>query len=107
MIAGIATAIGFLLLALWAILRAGATLPIRQFFTFCAYTVLVLAVIFTGKGVVALQESGLIAQTSVNNLPTVSVLGVYPTTPKHRSAGGRAAAYRSRGSGRQRRARAT
>jgi high-affinity iron transporter len=79
MIAGIATAIGFLLLALWAILRAGATLPIRQFFTFCAYTVLVLAVIFTGKGVVALQESGVIAQTTVNHLPTVSVLGVYPS----------------------------
>jgi high-affinity iron transporter len=68
MIAGIATASG----------RAGAKLPIGQFFTFCAYTVLLLAVIFTGKGVIALQESGVIAQTSVN-LPTISVLGVYPT----------------------------
>ena len=78
MIGGIVAAVGFLLLALWAILRAGATLPIRQFFTICAYTVLLLAVIFTGKGVVALQESGVIAQTLVS-IPTIGVLGVYPS----------------------------
>ena len=52
-------------------------MPIRQFFTVCAYTVLLLAVIFTGKGVVALQESGVIAQTALR-LPTIGVLGVYP-----------------------------
>lgn len=78
MIAGVFVAVAFLLFALWAVLRAGARLPIRQFFTVCAYTVLLLAVIFTGKGVVALQESGVIAQTALR-LPTIGVLGVYPS----------------------------
>ena len=53
-------------------------LPIRQFFSASAFFIVLLAVIFTGKGVAALQEAGLL---SVNSIDFVSIpmLGIYPS----------------------------
>lgn len=62
----------------WFILRAGQRLPIKTFFTVCAYTVLVLAVIFTGKGIAALQEAGQLPLSTLE-LPAVEILGLYPS----------------------------
>jgi high-affinity iron transporter len=41
--------------------------------------VAVLAVVLAGKGIAALQESGLIAVTSVGWSPRLPVLGIFPT----------------------------
>ncbi len=62
----------------WLILRAGQRLPLKVFFTVCAYTVLVLAVIFTGKGIAALQEAGRLPISPID-LPTVELIGLYPS----------------------------
>lgn len=63
----------------WLILRVGQRLPIGTFYTVCAYSVMVLAVIFTGKGVAALQEAGQLPITTLD-LPVVEILGLYPST---------------------------
>jgi len=48
---------------------------------FAATSVLLygLAVIFAGQGVASFQESGVIAATFVNHVPTIPMLGIYPT----------------------------
>lgn len=62
----------------WAILRYGLRLPIGPFFATCSVLMSVLAVVFTGHGIKALQEAGMIAAVPFGgfNLPA---LGVYAT----------------------------
>ncbi|MBI2992859.1 MAG: cytochrome c/FTR1 family iron permease [Gammaproteobacteria bacterium] len=62
----------------WAILRAGNRLPLRLFFTANTVILFVLAVIFAGKGVAALQEAGKLDISTIA-IPTIDVLGIYPT----------------------------
>jgi len=78
-LAGMGAAVLALAGLTWLILRAGQRLPIGTFFTVCAYSVLVLAVIFTGKGVAALQEAGQLPLNTLD-LPAVEILGFYPST---------------------------
>lgn len=61
------------------VLRTSMRLPLQQFFgaTSVLMLVLVLALIFAGKGVVALQEAGLLSMTRVD-FPEVALLGLYP-----------------------------
>lgn len=62
----------------WAILRYGIRLPIGPFFTVCSILMAGLAVVFTGHGIKALQEAGMIAAVPFSdfNLPA---LGIYAT----------------------------
>jgi len=60
-------------------LKFSQRLPIGKFFAYSSALVAVLAVILAGKGISALQESGLIAVTSVGWSPRVPVLGIFPT----------------------------
>lgn len=62
----------------WAILRYGIRLPIGPFFTVCSILMAGLAVVFTGHGIKALQEAGMIAAVPFGsfNLPA---LGIYAT----------------------------
>lgn len=62
----------------WAILRYGIRLPIGLFFTVCSILMAGLAVVFTGHGIKALQEAGMIAAVPFGdfNLPA---LGIYAT----------------------------
>jgi high-affinity iron transporter len=62
----------------WAIFYFSMKLPIRQFFSWSSAFIVVLAVIFTGKGVAALQEAGAIPVHSVDFV-SIPMLGVYPT----------------------------
>lgn len=63
----------------WLILRYGLRLPIGLFFGACSLLMAALAVVFTGHGVKALQEAGVIAASPLDftGLPAV---GLYPTT---------------------------
>jgi high-affinity iron transporter len=61
----------------WLILRDSTRLPLRQFFAFSGVFMFVLAIVFAGKGVAALQEAGRIARSPVD-LPGIGVLGIYP-----------------------------
>ena len=76
-LAGIAA--GAVLLALLGalILKYSARLPIGLFFSATSWLLVVMAVIFVGHGIAALQEAGLLGATPVHFI-AVPLLGVHP-----------------------------
>jgi high-affinity iron transporter len=74
-------AAALLLLAAIAIvmLRFSRRLPIAKFFSYSSALIALLTVVLAGKGVAALQEAGLFGVTPVPGVPTVSILGIFPT----------------------------
>ena len=78
-LAGALTAVAVLAAIAWAMLKLSRTLPIGQFFRYSAILIAVLAVILAGKGVGALQESGVVDITMVPGVPRISALGLFPT----------------------------
>ena len=61
----------------WAIFAISMRLPIREFFGWSSALIVLLAVVFAGKGIAALQEAGMIAAHSVAFV-RVPALGIYP-----------------------------
>ena len=55
------------------------TVPIGPVFTATSVLIYALAVIFAGQGIASFQESGVISATFVSHVPTVAMLGLYPT----------------------------
>jgi high-affinity iron transporter len=76
--AGVALSFATLLALSWLILRYSAKLPIRKIFTLSSILMGVLAVILTGKGLHALQETGTISVTTIGRF-RMELLGIYPT----------------------------
>jgi len=74
---GIAAGAVALALLAWVVFRYSMRLPLRQFFRVSGLLMFVLALVFAGKGVTALQEAGYI-QVSPVNMPRIDFLGVYP-----------------------------
>jgi high-affinity iron transporter len=62
----------------WLILRYGLRLPIGPFFGVCSALMALLAIVFTGHGVKALQEAGVIAASPVEVF-SLPALGIYAT----------------------------
>jgi high-affinity iron transporter len=62
----------------WAILRASVRLPVGTFFSVSGMILVVLAVIFTGQGIAALQEAGRVGVTPFGSF-AIPVLGIQPT----------------------------
>ncbi|HTE15790.1 MAG TPA: cytochrome c/FTR1 family iron permease [Burkholderiales bacterium] len=77
-VVGFLCGVAVLALLAWLILRYGLRLPIGPFFGACSVLMALLAIVFTGHGIKALQEAGLIAASPVDtfNLPA---LGIYAT----------------------------
>jgi high-affinity iron transporter len=75
---GIVAAVAVLVVLSLLVYKAGIKLPIRQFFQINAILLFLLAVVFTGQGIAALQEAGIVS-TSLLDFPRIEVLGVYPT----------------------------
>ena len=67
-----------LAVASWGLLRLSARLPLGLFFGVSAFLMYVLAIVFAGKGIVALQEAGTLPASSIA-FPRVDLLGIYPT----------------------------
>jgi len=61
----------------WLIMRYSIRLPLRQFFAVTGGLMFVLAIIFAGKGIAALQEAGMIMASPVN-FYHIDLLGIYP-----------------------------
>jgi high-affinity iron transporter len=61
----------------WLLLRGSIQLPLGLFFGATSALLVLLAVIFAGKGIAALQESGTLPVEPVN-FPGIPALGVYP-----------------------------
>jgi high-affinity iron transporter len=74
---GIVVAAIVLLALTWAIFALSMRLPIKQFFSWSSALIVVLAVVFTGNGVAALQEAGVLSARSVDFV-SIPLLGVYP-----------------------------
>jgi high-affinity iron transporter len=79
LLAGAAVAIVLLAAIALAMLRFSRRLPIAKFFSYSSALIAVLTVVLAGKGVAALQEAGLFGVTPLPGVPTVSILGVFPT----------------------------
>jgi high-affinity iron transporter len=59
--------------------KAAFRIPLGSFFTATSVLLYALAVIFVGQGIASFQESGLVHATFIGHLPTVPVLGIFPT----------------------------
>ena len=75
---GIFAAVILLLVLALLIFRLGTKLPIKLFFQVNAILLFLLAVVFTGQGIAALQEAGYIDIQTID-FPTISYLGMHPT----------------------------
>jgi len=62
-----------------AINRFGVRLPLKPFFGVTGALLYYMAVVFAGKGVAELQESGAVGLTPVDWAPRIPALGIYPT----------------------------
>ncbi|MHB1239291.1 MAG: cytochrome c/FTR1 family iron permease [Gammaproteobacteria bacterium] len=76
--AGVASGAVALAVLGWLIFRYSVRLPLRLFFNVNAVLLYVLAVVFVGHGIAALQEAGKLPAYPVA-FPRISVLGIYPT----------------------------
>ncbi|MDX1444409.1 MAG: cytochrome c/FTR1 family iron permease [Gammaproteobacteria bacterium] len=75
---GFVTGIAIVAVAAWAIFQFGVKLPLKQFFGFSAAVMILLAIVFAGKGVMALQEAGLLPINALDFDP-IGWLGIYPS----------------------------
>jgi len=74
---GFLSAVAVLAVLAWLIMRYSVRLPLRQFFAVTGGLMFVLAIVFAGKGVAALQEAGFIMVSPVNFI-RIDLLGIYP-----------------------------
>ena len=72
----VVAAVGLLLIG-WIIVRGSLRMPLGIFFGASSIVIGLLAVVFAGKGIAALQEAGLLPIHSVA-IPAVPLIGVYP-----------------------------
>ncbi|HUL57521.1 MAG TPA: cytochrome c/FTR1 family iron permease [Usitatibacter sp.] len=79
LVAGVGTGAIALAVTTWAILRWSAKLPLGAFFTVSALLLAILAVVFTGQGIAALQEASWVDAHAFGSV-RVPMLGIFPTT---------------------------
>ena len=75
---GIAAAMVLLVLIGGMILRYSVRLPIGPFFTVSSILLALMAVVFVGNGIAALQEAGVLETTTVRFV-SLPLLGIHPT----------------------------
>lgn len=78
LLGGVAAGAVLLVALAWGVQRASVKLPIGAFFSASGIALLVLAVIFTGQGIAALQEAGSLPADPLGSM-SLPLLGVYPT----------------------------
>lgn len=75
---GIGAAIVLLAATGWTLFRYSLRLPLGPFFTAMSLLMALLAVVFAGQGIAALQEAGAIGVSPVQFF-TLGILGIHPT----------------------------
>jgi high-affinity iron transporter len=78
MLGGLFSAVVALALLGWLIFRGSIRLPLGLFFGSTSLLLALLAVVFVGRGIAALQEAGTLAVNPVN-IPSIPALGLYPS----------------------------
>lgn len=76
-IAGFTIGMAALAVLAWLIARFSVRLPLRAFFSVSSVLLAVMAVVFAGQGIAALQEAGKLAANRVD-FPSIPLLGIYP-----------------------------
>lgn len=61
------------------IFKLGLKMPLRYFFAISSGLLYLLSFVLIGKGVREFQEAGLIGITPIEFIPTIDILGIYPT----------------------------
>jgi high-affinity iron transporter len=77
LLAGLGAAAAALLVLGWLIVKGSLRLPLGVFFGASSVLLAVLAVVFAGKGIAALQEAGWLPVHEVH-VPSLPALGLYP-----------------------------
>jgi high-affinity iron transporter len=77
LVAGVGGGAVVLVILGWLIMRYSTRLPLRQFFSATSVFMFVLAIVFAGKGIAALQEAGRLPVDPIN-FPRIDLLGIYP-----------------------------
>ena len=75
---GMAAGAALLVVLAWVILRFGVRLPIGPFFAITSGLLVVMAVVFVGHGIAALQEAGVMGATPAGAI-SLPLLGIHPT----------------------------
>ena len=78
--AGVFSSLGLLMVFSWFTVRESRKLPLNMLFKICSWTMVVLAIILTGKGIHSLQEAGFVPTSMFPLNLRVDLLGVYPST---------------------------
>ncbi|WP_246172165.1 cytochrome c/FTR1 family iron permease [Nitrospirillum amazonense] len=78
-LAGAGAAVLLLAAIAWGLLRYSRRLPIGAFFAWSSGLMAVLAVVLAGKGVKALQEAGWLDVVPLAHVPSVEIVGLFPT----------------------------
>lgn len=76
-IAGFAIGVAALAVIAWLIAHFSVRLPLGLFFSVSSVLLAVMAVVFAGQGIAALQEAGKLASSRIN-FPAIPLLGIYP-----------------------------
>jgi high-affinity iron transporter len=76
---GIGAATGALALAFVMIEKAIVRVPLGAFFQWTSVLLYAMAITFIGQGIASWQESGLVGATFIDGIPTIKVVGLYPT----------------------------
>jgi high-affinity iron transporter len=78
-VAGILAGSVILVAVYYAINRFGVRIPLKPFFAVTSIFLYYMAFVFAGKGMVELQEGGLMSFTPVSWAPRIPGMGIYPT----------------------------
>ncbi len=76
-VAGFAIGVAALIVLAWLIARFSVRLPLGTFFAASSVLLAVMAVVFAGQGIAALQEAGKLASNRID-FPSIPLLGIYP-----------------------------
>jgi high-affinity iron transporter len=77
--AGMGVAAAALLIAFFTLERFMLRIPLGSFFRVTSVLLYALAVVFVGQGIASLQEASVVGSTFVPYVPTIKVLGIFPT----------------------------
>ena len=76
-VAGFAVGCAALVVMAWLVARVSVRLPLAAFFAASSVLLAVMAIVFAGQGIAALQEAGKLAVSHIN-VPSIPLLGIYP-----------------------------
>jgi high-affinity iron transporter len=76
---GLIAGVLLLIVIVFAIFKLAVRIPLKYFFSVTTLFLYFLCFILLGKGIRAFQEAGIVGIKSINFIPQVDILGIYPT----------------------------